>query len=136
MLPNMTAERKLRFVLCSGAKAEWDDDAKLWFLEETRKMKGAAEKAVFELEIGANGSREGSRAGQKAGRRSIESYTCRPAVILSKDPGWVEWVHGMVAPSVGVDALAAVMVDLAVTGSDDRIWEFDMIKRRAQELKG
>ena len=39
VLPIIGTERKLRVVLCSGAKAEWNPETKLWFLEETRKMK-------------------------------------------------------------------------------------------------
>lgn len=105
-------------------------DAKLWFLAETRKLKGAAEAAVFGAEKESGGK--------------VEAYTLRPAVIVGEKPGWVEWVHGKMAPSVGVRELAAVMVDVGVggggkgegegTGRAERALEVGAIKARGREL--
>lgn len=114
----------LRFVLCGGALPEPDPAARLWFLAETRKLKGAAEVIIFEAEAAA---------------RSLEAYTVRPAVIMADKPSWLEWVHGLVAPSVRVGELAVVMVEIGVNGGGKdgmRAWEVGTIKAKGREVLG
>jgi len=117
--------KKLRVVLCSGGMAEWDQGKDLWFLAETRKMKGAAEKLIFEMVGDVNGEQKGMKA---------EAFTVRPAVILPIKPTWGEYFHGRIAPSVTVRELAAVMVELGVNGSIEHFWESKEIGRLGNQV--
>jgi len=56
----------------------------------------------------------------------FETYIMRPGMVLAKEMNVRDWVRGF-GPSVRVDVLARVMVDVAVEGSGERVWENDGI---------
>ncbi|KAL4819009.1 hypothetical protein BDW67DRAFT_182570 [Aspergillus spinulosporus] len=94
-------EKPLRFIYCSGAAAVRDQEKPLWLMPQTRRIRGQVENELLEY------------AEKKVGK--VEVYILRPAMILSKSwsLGWL--LYGM-APSIAVDMLSRVMLDLAVGG--------------------
>ncbi|KAK4696977.1 hypothetical protein P7C71_g1036, partial [Lecanoromycetidae sp. Uapishka_2] len=110
---------KMRFVYVSGGLVERDQSKSLWFTEELRKVRGrsetilveAAEKHPDQLQvafarIGAVYKRENSLA-------SLLAY--------SK-------LH------IGVDELAASLIELALHGSEKQIWWNGELARKGQAL--
>lgn len=53
---------------------------------------------------------------------AFESYIMRPGMVLTKESSVVDWIRGA-APSVRVDVLAKAMINVAVQGGKDRIFE-------------
>jgi hypothetical protein len=64
----------------------------------------------------------------------FEAYTCRPFGIRPEAPGWIESFAFKIMPSVAVVELAAVMVDLGISGSEQWIWENAQIGKKGGEL--
>ncbi|KAL4862242.1 hypothetical protein BDV12DRAFT_207346 [Aspergillus spectabilis] len=91
----------LRFIYCSGAAAVRDQEKPLWLMPQMRRIRGQTENELLEY------------ADEKAGK--VEIYILRPAMIISKNwsLGWL--VFGL-APSIGVDVLGRVMLDISVNG--------------------
>ena len=54
---------------------------------------------------------------------SFETYIVRPGGILHVTPSILEAVAGSVLPSIRVDDLAKVMIQLATTGDSKNLWE-------------
>ncbi|KAL4768960.1 hypothetical protein BDW60DRAFT_225393 [Aspergillus nidulans var. acristatus] len=94
-------EKPLRFIYCSGAAAVRDQEKPLWLMPQTRKIRGQVENELL------------VHAGKNVGK--VEVYILRPAMILSK--GWsLGWLLFGMTPSIAVDTLSRVMLDLAVNG--------------------
>lgn len=83
-LASKAPEGKFRFVFCSGQMAEWDQDKKLYFMEDSRKIKGLAEKSLSNL---ADESPE-----------TLEVYYLEPSGFIDEKAGPVT---KMVAPLYG-----------------------------------
>ncbi|OJD31757.1 nad-dependent dehydratase [Diplodia corticola] len=116
-----------RFVFCSGHGAEWDQGKSLWVMGRTRKVKGMAEKALFEL-----AEKEG---GGKGARRRFETYSVRPCGIYQKNPSVKDlFMTSVVLPSCHVEELAAVMVEIAKNGSEEQIVVHERIRKWGGEL--
>ncbi|KAL9103636.1 MAG: hypothetical protein Q9163_001331 [Psora crenata] len=114
--------RPFRFILCSGVGAVLDQEKPLWMLRDTRRLKTLAEESLHDI---------------TSTDPLFETYTCRPCGIVPEDIGWLASVPFMLMSKVRVVELAAVMTELAVSGSGDkRIWENDEIGRWAKELLG
>lgn len=121
------ASAPLRFVFCSGHATELDQGKSLWVMERTRKVKGMAESALFEV------------PGKIAGR--VEAYSVRPCGIYQKNPTLKDrFLTAVVLPSCRVEELAVVMVEVAVEGNRERIVPHEKIKewggRLLKEGKG
>ncbi|KAI9812029.1 MAG: hypothetical protein M1827_004921 [Pycnora praestabilis] len=101
---------KFGFIYCSGMFAEMDQGKSLWFERENRKIK----------------------AGRSTSKRP---YSVRPGGVLPKVPGSMEAVVGKIVPSVRVDKLATVMIDIYMLGADERVLENSQIKRRARKIE-
>lgn len=110
-----------RFVLTSSFLTEHDQQRSLWFLGRMRKVGGQVDLGFVDLpEIFAN----------------LECFVTRPAVVLNVSRTLVNRVASLVMPSVGVDELAAVMLDAAVNGRKDgkKFFENKELREMGREL--
>ena len=65
----------------------------------------------------------------------FQTYIVQPAAVIPVRPGWLMWGLSFVAPSVRVDELAAVMVDLAFNGSvEANTVECSALAKKGREL--
>ncbi|KAK4545976.1 hypothetical protein LTR36_002540 [Oleoguttula mirabilis] len=91
---------RFRFVYLSGAVTERDQNKSLWFLGESRKMRGGVETALAEFE------RENADA--------WKSVVSRPSLVMTGE--WVALKYLIPAWYIPVEELAAALVDVAVSG--------------------
>lgn len=100
-----------RFVYVSGWGAERDQFRKLWMFSDTRKIKGAAEKAICAVAEGCE---------EVEGHRCFEVVCLRPGGVLSgsgEDVGAL--LTEAVVPSIAVGVLARTAVRVAFDGGAD-----------------
>ncbi|MCJ1448902.1 MAG: hypothetical protein MMC23_009421 [Stictis urceolatum] len=100
------AEGRFRFAYCSGALPERDQEKKLWFLEEGRKLRGSAENEVVQ-------------AGEDW-RDAMDTFVLKPAYVLSRHAGYLNTVAGSTL-TIRVQDLAAALLQSAVEGNDMQI---------------
>ncbi len=118
--PNL-AQKPFRFIFCSGDSTELDPSKSLWIMGPTRKVKGMAEKGLYEL------------ADQYPS--AFEAYSARPCGVYSPNPKLKEWLlTTFVLPSLRVEALAAAMIYLAKEGYDQRIVDHKTAKELGERL--
>ncbi|RAL03288.1 putative nucleoside-diphosphate-sugar epimerase [Aspergillus ibericus CBS 121593] len=97
-----TPGKKFRFVYISGGMAERDQNRTLWVAGGLRKVRGQVENELIAYERGSEG---------------VEVYIARPAMVLER--GWsVRTVVFGLGPSIWVDVLGRVLVDVVVRGAD------------------
>ena len=111
--------KKFRFVYCSGWGTENDLKKPLWWMQDSRRVKGEAENGLFAL------------ANENEG--VFEVLVVRPAGILPREMT-LKWVVLMLGPAVKVEAVGAVMVEMAINGCEKRTLENGEIVRRGKEL--
>ncbi|MCJ1395431.1 hypothetical protein MMC18_008317 [Xylographa bjoerkii] len=111
--------KKFRFVYCSGWGTENDLEKPLWWMQDSRRVKGEAENGLFALEKGNEGV--------------FEVLVVRPAGILPKERT-LKGLILMLGPAVKVEAVGVVMVDMVVKGCEKKTLENGEIVRRGMEL--
>ncbi|KKK20326.1 hypothetical protein AOCH_002255 [Aspergillus ochraceoroseus] len=109
--------KPFRFIYCSGVAAVRDQETTLWLLPGMRRIRGQIENELV--------------AYQENHPDTMHTYIVRPAMILSPNTTLHSLVFGMVA-SIKVNVLAKVMVDLALNGSEEQIWENSAMIATAQ----
>ncbi|CAI7677528.1 unnamed protein product [Penicillium discolor] len=102
-----TCQKPFRFIYCSGAAAERDQTKPLWFMQEYRRIRGQVENGLLAFDNDHPG---------------FEAHIMRPAMVLAQDMSLRSLAFSL-GPSVKVDGLAGVMVDLALKGGKKNIWE-------------
>ncbi|CAF9916207.1 MAG: hypothetical protein GOMPHAMPRED_000928 [Gomphillus americanus] len=107
--------RKFRFVFCSGKFTEWDQDAKLWFMSDSRKSKGFVEKGLFDI--------------ASEYEAVFEVYCVRPGGIVAEGKGALNAVAAKMVFGIGVDVLAKAMCRVAIEGHGEHIIENDDLVR-------
>ncbi|KAF7590000.1 hypothetical protein BBP40_003444 [Aspergillus hancockii] len=105
---------KFRFVYCSGGAAERDQTKPLWFAQETRRIRVEVENQLIAYGQGHS--------------NTIETYILRPAMVLSREMSIRSLVSGL-GPSIKMDPLAGVVVDIALRGHSEQILENWMISK-------
>jgi len=105
---------KFHFVYLSGAAAERDQTKPLWFMQDYRRIRGQVENELL--------------AYAKDHHDTFETCILRPGMVLSKETSLKSLILGF-GPSVRVDVLAAVMLDVALNGSNHQILENSDINR-------
>ncbi|KAF5861520.1 hypothetical protein ETB97_012846 [Aspergillus alliaceus] len=105
---------KFRFVYCSGAVAERDQSKPLWFAQEYRRIRGEVENQLI--------------ASAENHRDTIETYILRPAMVVSRELTLRSLIFGL-GPSIKVDVLAEVMLDIALHGHNEKILENFMMDK-------
>ncbi|KAK2592424.1 hypothetical protein QQS21_009876 [Conoideocrella luteorostrata] len=106
--------KKFRFIFCSGKFTEWNQDKSLSFLNDSRKIKGQAEKGLFEV--------------RDAHRERLEVFCVRPSGILGVDAGLAERWTGKLYSAIDVDVLARAMISIALDGYSETIIENERLK--------
>jgi hypothetical protein len=105
-----------RFVFVSAWGAEQDQFRKLWVGGEFRKIKGAAEKGIFE--VAENSALVAGKDGGK--HRCFEAVALRPGKVLEKGDAIGTVVREAVAAGCTVDRLAACAIRVAMFGAEGK----------------
>lgn len=127
--PTTDGEKTFRFVYLSGAGAEKDQTKSLWAMQDYRRIRVCISLAdpfnyvEPKLTLNAQGEVENKLIAYAKDHESrFESYIMRPGMVLSKEMTIRSLVFGL-GPSVKVDALAQVMIDLALQGNERQVLE-------------
>jgi len=100
-----------RFVFVSGWGAEQDQFKKLWFENENRKIKGAAERAL--LSVADNSAEVG-------GHHCFEVVCLRPGGVLAgSSDSMTTVITEAIVPSIAVDRLAKTAIRVVFNGGTD-----------------
>ncbi|AEO70686.1 2a86ad49-089b-42fc-a9e4-0e5b924ad9f8 [Thermothielavioides terrestris] len=110
LVPQLPEGKQFRFVFCSGALAEWDQQKPLYFMADTRRIKGETERGLCEIADGDATKR-------------FAVYCARPSGILPADAGVARKLSGRLFNAIGVDQLAKAMVRILLEGYKERIIE-------------
>ena len=116
-----------RYVQLGGAfteppPKEDEKERYLWYYTNGRRVRGAAEAKVMEC--------------TEAGPRSkFIVHIVKPGAVLSKNRGFLEKCVLGESLSVGMNELRATMVDLAVHGSEQKVFFNQDIIKHGRELK-
>jgi len=112
LTPSAMPKKKFpfRFVFISAWGAEQDQFRTLWMWSDSRKLKGAAEKGLFDI---AEASEE------VMGHRCFEVLSLRPGGVLKKSEAIGTLLWEATVPSVTVDRLARCAVKTVMEGSGD-----------------
>ncbi|KAI2830318.1 hypothetical protein CBS133816_3621 [Aspergillus niger] len=103
-------KKKFRFVYLSGGMSERDQSRSLWMAGEMRKIRGQVENELTDYENNNNNNNNNNN--------SVEVYIARPGMVLARGMSLRTLIFGM-GPSIWVDDLAKVLVDVAVRGDVD-----------------
>jgi hypothetical protein len=109
-----------RFVFASGMLAVRDASAPVWFAAGARRIKGDAETRLLDLAAGHGDA--------------FDAFIVRPGAVLARGGGAAGLAVRMGAPAVSVQALAAVVVELALRGGEGKVWENAALVSRGREL--
>jgi hypothetical protein len=121
--PEEKESKTFRFIFTSGFISARDQSKPLWFMAGPRRVKGEAENKL----LGFTAEHMGT----------FDAFIIRPAAVISSNGG-VAWVAASLrAPVVSVQRLAAVMIELALNGGQEKIWENrDLVSRGRELMKG
>ncbi|KAI0438421.1 hypothetical protein F4803DRAFT_565277 [Xylaria telfairii] len=95
---------KFRFVFVSTHYAEWSRKKPMFFMRETRLMKGSAEKRLLAVSAYS--------------QNTLDVVIARPARIMAKEGGWIKSTLAKLTGFIAVDHLAANLLEMAAEGSD------------------
>lgn len=104
-----------RFVFLSGKYSEWDPAKTLYFLGDSRRIKGEAEKGLCELADAYDGPAE------------FKVWALRPSGFIEEGSGLGMKAVGKLYSAVGTAQLAKALVRVACEGWDERIIENDVV---------
>lgn len=99
---------RFRFVFCSGMLAEWDQDRTLYFLNDTRKIKGAVEKKLCDLQ-------------DEQENGNFETWIARPSYLLSPEAPWYKKAASPFVFGIETTQLGRAMIKMAFGGGRERI---------------
>ncbi|KAL8769249.1 MAG: hypothetical protein Q9209_004750 [Squamulea sp. 1 TL-2023] len=112
--------RKLRFVYLSGIFTEKNQEKRLWFLDEARKIRGAVEVELMKM--------------QNEREEALVVYIARPGAVLATNSFFPRLLEPL-ARVITVDDLAAKMLDTAINGHDTQTLEVDVLRDEGKRLK-
>lgn len=110
--PPLPEGKAFHFVFCSGMLAEWDQSRKLYFLEDTRKIKGAIEKALCEL-----ADEDAAKGG------SFKVWIGRPSALVAHDAAMHKKLMSPLVGGIGTEQVGRAMIKAAVGEWKERIVE-------------
>ncbi|KAK5129531.1 hypothetical protein LTR08_003190 [Meristemomyces frigidus] len=110
--PQMMPKKKFpfRFVFVSGWGAEQDQFRSLWFWNDSRKIKGAAEKGLFEV---------ADNSDEVQGHRCFEVIALRAGQVIQRGDAIGTILWEATVPSVAVDRLATCAIKMVLMGTGD-----------------
>jgi hypothetical protein len=112
--PSVARQKKpFRYVHTSGRLAEQDQERCLLFLSGGRRIKGKAELEMMDFETNGKFLHGGH----------WQSFIVKPSMVLPKkgEKGDLRWLGSVFIGSVDVDELAAAMIDVVSSGSEEKI---------------
>jgi hypothetical protein len=115
--PSVARQKKLfRHVHTSGRLAERDQERWLLFLSAGRRIKGKAELEMMDFETNGESLHGGH----------WQSFIVKPSMVLPKkgekgEKGDLRWLGSVFIGSVDVDELAAAIIDVVCSGSEEKI---------------
>jgi hypothetical protein len=117
--PSLPEGKKLRFIFCSGAFSEWDQNKKLLFLSDSRKIKGEIEMRLCEIAEAED---------------RFETFILRPTELQDEDTGMLRKMYTRpLGFSIETAEVGQAMVRIALDGSSKHILEnAEIIKGRAK----
>lgn len=98
---------KFRFVFCSGKFSEWNRTKPLFFMADSRRIKGEIEQELCGL--------------GDAHAANFQVWIARPSGLIPPEAKAVTRMIGGLYQGIGTDQLGRAMVRLAVEGYKDRI---------------
>lgn len=99
-----------RFIFISAWGAEQNQHRSLWIWNDSRKIKGAAEKGLFDV---ANDSET------IQGHKCFEVISLRPGQVITKGDAIGTILWEATVPSIAVDRLAKCAIRVALMGTGD-----------------
>ncbi|KAI6890452.1 hypothetical protein KC334_g14748 [Hortaea werneckii] len=99
-----------RFIFISSWGAEQDQFRSLWIWNDSRKIKGAAEKGLFDI---ADASQE------VQGHKCFEVVSLRPGQVIAAGDAISTLLWEATVPSIAVDRLAKSAISHALMGTGD-----------------
>ncbi|KAK4917589.1 hypothetical protein LTR49_014543, partial [Elasticomyces elasticus] len=119
LAPKLGQGKRFTFVYLSGKLCERDQSRSLWFMDEARKMRGGVETSLVDLEAQHKGV--------------WRSFSARPGGV-SKAGVYHSMMEALASSwTIGVEELAAGMVDLAVSGEGGHFVKNDQLKERGRK---
>ncbi|TVY83242.1 hypothetical protein LSUE1_G001182 [Lachnellula suecica] len=118
-----TLRKPFRYMHCSGILAERDQTKRLWFLQEGRRTKGAAEREMIAVE---------ARTEVHEGHWS--TFIVKPSMVLEQSACVFPKLLGGVIGAVQVNELAAAMIDIVRRGSEEQVSHNAMIVMRGRAV--
>jgi hypothetical protein len=109
-----------RFVFASGVLAVRDQSKALLFASGARHIKGDAENKLLDFTA--------------EHKEVFDAIVVRPGAVLANGGGVAGIAACVGAPAVSVQGLAAVMVELALKGAEEKVWENKELVARGKEL--
>ena len=97
-----------RFIFISGWGAEQDQFRSLWMWNDSRKIKGAAEKGIFDI---------ADNSDEIKGKRCFEVIALRPGTVLAGGDAVGTLLSESVSPCIAVDRLARCAIKMALEGT-------------------
>lgn len=107
-LPPMKQKFPFRFVFVSGWGAEQNQFRSLWFWATSRKIKGAGEKAVFDV---------ADTSELVKGKRCFEAIALRAGGVIVKGDDTSTLLWEAAAPYIAVDRLAKCAIKIVQEGT-------------------
>lgn len=99
----------IRFVLCSGRFTEPDTSKTLWFLRDSRRLKGEAENLLQNL------------AKEHPGK--VEAFAVRPGLIIPENPSLSTRLTAALSPGITARQVGKVMVTIGLNGGKNTVLE-------------
>jgi hypothetical protein len=88
--------------------AEWDQNRRLWFLNDTRKIKGAVERGLCEL-------------ADEDGHDGFEVFIARPSYLLAPETSSLKRLASPFVFGIRTEQVGRAMLKMAADGWVDRI---------------
>lgn len=111
--PPNTSKFPFRFVFISETRAEQDSNKSLWFYADSRRIKGAAEKGLFDI---ADQSKE-KEVSVGTYKRCFEVIALRPGAVVPKGEALSKYFAEATSTACAVDRLASCAIRAAMQGT-------------------
>ncbi|KAK4548439.1 hypothetical protein LTR36_009349 [Oleoguttula mirabilis] len=110
--PQLMPKKKFpfRFVFVSGWGAEQNQFRKLWIWNDSRHIKGAAEKGLFDV---------ADNSDEVQGHKCFEVIALRPGQVIRGGDAAGTLLWEATVPSIAVDRLAMRAIKMALAGTGD-----------------
>lgn len=110
--PQLMPKKKFpfRFIFMSGWGAEQNQFRSLWIWNDSRKIKGAAEKGLFDVV---------EHSEEIQGHKCFEVIALRPGQVIARGDAIGTLLWEATVPSIAVDRLAMCAIKMALMGTGD-----------------